>query len=197
MSRDPDLQILILALAADCAMAAPAANQNARRLCDAVFSRARNAMGTPGANLPAQLPVCAQLPSALSRAAIGPFRATAQALSRLAPRLTWTRRALASPADQPFWDGHANAMLLGAGGLESRADLWIGLSLLAPDVTYPDHDHGPEEAYLPLSPGQWFNTATGWVDPQGRGLIYNPPGITHAMRAAPDAALLALWLLPL
>ena len=97
---------------------------------------------------PSLLPACTHLPAALSTAAQSPFRATAQALSRLAPRLTWTHRALANPADLPFWDGHANAMLLGTGGLEARADLWIGLSLIAPGVTYPDHDHGPEEAYL-------------------------------------------------
>lgn len=196
MTRDPDLQALLDALAPDCARAAPASGEDAHRVCAEVLSRARATPGAPGTTPPALLPACTHLPAALATAATGPFPATAQALTRLAPRLTWTRRASARPADQPFWDGHANAMLLGAGGLEARDDLWLGLSLIAPGVTYPDHDHAPEEAYLPLSPGQWFNTATGWVDPQGRGLVYNPPGITHAMRAAAQAPLLALWLLP-
>ncbi len=197
MTRDPDLQALLDALAPDCARAAPAAGENAHRVCAEVLSRARATLGTPAATPPAQLPACTHLPEALATAATGPFPATARALSRLAPRLTWTRRSSARPSDQPFWDGHANAMLLGPGGLENRADLWLGLSLIAPGVTYPDHDHAPEEAYLPLSPGQWFNTAMGWADPRGRGLIYNPPGITHAMRADAHAPLLALWLLPL
>jgi len=197
MIRDPDLQALLDALATDCARAAPAAGQNAHRVCAEVLSRARTGPGVAGDTPPARLSACAHLPAALSGAAQGMFPATAWALTRLAPHLTWLRRPSARPSDQPFWDGHANATLLGEGGLENRSDLWIGLSLIAPGVTYPDHDHRPEEAYLPLGPGHWFNTDTGWIDPQGQGLIYNPPGITHAMRAAPDAPLLAFWFLPL
>ena len=196
MTRDPDLQALLDALASDCARAAPAAGENGHRTCAQVLSLAQAAPGQPGTTPPATLPACAHLPQALATAEQGPFAATARALASLAPRLAWTRRATARPSDQPFWDGHGNAMLLGPGGLETRADLWIGLSLVAPGVTYPDHDHAPEEAYLPLGPGAWFNSAMGWADPQGRGLIYNPPGITHAMRATPGAPLFAVWLLP-
>ena len=34
-----------------------------------------------------------------------------------------------------------------------------------------------------------------WTDPGMNGLIYNPPGIRHAMRAG-AAPFLALWFLP-
>lgn len=199
MTRDPDLQALLDALGADCARALPAAGQDGHRVCTEVLARAGVRPGRPGPGPAAAaaglLPACAHLSQALATAASGPFSATAVALARLAPRLSWTRRSSATPGTA-FFDGHANAMLLGPGGLEQRDDLWIGLSLIAPGVLYPDHDHGPEETYLPLGPGQWFNTQMGWQNPQGRGLVYNPPGITHAMRAEPDAALLALWLLP-
>ena len=86
--------------------------------------------------------------------------------------------------------------LVGPGGFEEREDVMVGVSLVAPHVTYPDHSHPPEEVYLVLSEGEWWNTAMGWVHPGPGGLVYNPPGITHAMRAG-DAPLLALWFLPL
>jgi Dimethlysulfonioproprionate lyase len=197
MTRDPELQALLSALAGDFAQALPDPAARGHGVCDHVLSRARALTGDPGATPPATLPAVAHLPAALASAARGPFAATARALGRFAPRLSWTRRASARPGDLPFWDGHANAMLFGPGGLEGRDDLWIGLSLVAPGVTYPDHDHAPEESYLPLGPGEWWNSALGWMDPQGRGLIHNPPGIAHAMRALPQAPLLALWFLPL
>lgn len=35
-----------------------------------------------------------------------------------------------------------------------------------------------------------------WTDPGETSLIYNPPGIQHAMRSG-DTPFLALWFLPL
>ena len=67
---------------------------------------------------------------------------------------------------------------------------------MAPGVRYVDHDHAPEEVYLALSPGEWWNAAMDWTDPGPAGCIYNPPGIFHAMRSG-DGPLLALWYLPL
>ena len=101
----------------------------------------------------------------------------------------------ADPADPAFWNGHANAMILGPGGLEERADLWVGVTVMAPGVTYADHDHPPEEVYLPLAPGEWWNAEMDWTDPGLSGVIYNPPGILHKMRAG-AGPFLALWYLP-
>ena len=67
---------------------------------------------------------------------------------------------------------------------------------MAPHVTYVDHDHPPEEVYLALSPGEWWNTDMDWTDPGAGGLIYNRPGIRHAMRSG-AAPFLALWFLPI
>ena len=95
-----------------------------------------------------------------------------------------------------FYDGHANAMVAGPGGLEERGDVWIGLSLLAPHVLYPEHSHPPEEVYVALSPGAWWNAGMDWTEPGIGGLVYNPPGIPHTMRSGPKP-LLAIWCLPL
>ena len=193
--RDTDLGQFVQTAAAAFAASAPPGS-DAERASAEIFRRCQGRPGRPGAAAPARLPVCDWLDPALARAQGTGRAALAAALSRLAPRLTWGRRTRADPADQPFYDGHANAMILGPGGLEERDDLWFGLSLIAPRVTYPDHHHPPEEVYLPLAPGEWWNARMDWTDPGWTGLIYNPPGILHAMRAG-ATPFLALWVLPL
>ena len=160
-----------------------------------VFDRLRAQQGAVSAVPPVVLPVCDHLDAALSQAH-ATRRDVAAALQALAPALVWTRRRSARPEDAAFWDGHANAMLAGPGGLEARDDLWLGVTVMAPGVTYDDHSHPPEETYLALTPGQWWNTGMDWTDPGPDGLIHNPPGITHAMRATAERPFLALWVLP-
>ena len=160
-----------------------------------VFGRCRDRVGGAGAADPAALPVCGWLEPALDAAAGSPREALSDALGALVDRLEWKRRLSADPADRAFWDGHANAMILGPGGLEARDDLWIGATVMAPGVTYVDHDHPPEEVYLSLAPGEWWNEAMDWTDPGMTGVVYNPPGIRHAMRSG-AGPFLALWFLP-
>jgi hypothetical protein len=142
-----------------------------------------------------RLPVCDWIAPALAgvaaeRAALG------QAFAAVEGQLRWRRRASADESEQLFWNGHANAVILGPGGLEDRSDLWIGATVMAPGVRYVDHDHAPEEVYLSLTPGEWWNAAMDWADPGPTGCIYNPPGIAHAMRSG-TGPFLALWYLPL
>lgn len=112
------------------------------------------------------------------------------------PWLVWTRRANADPDLQGFYDGHANAMIVGPGGLELRDDVWIGVTLMAPGVTYVEHEHPPEEVYLALTPGEWWNADMPWIEPGIGGIVYNPPGIRHTMRSNSEP-LLAIWCLPI
>ncbi len=160
-----------------------------------VFARCWDRAGVAQVPEPVALPVCGWLDPALDAAEGGPRAALADALGALVDRLEWKRRASADPEDRAFWDGHANAMILGPGGLEARDDLWIGASVMAPGVTYVDHDHPPEEVYLSLAPGEWWNAEMDWTDPGATGVIYNPPGIRHAMRSG-AGPFLALWFLP-
>ncbi len=155
----------------------------------------RGKTGAPSGRPAHLLPVCQHLEPALACAAQGPRSALGSAFAALAPALVWERRRSARPGDGGFWDGHANATLLGPGGLEERDDMWVGATLVAPGVTYPDHDHPPEEVYLSLTPGEWWNSAMDWTDPGPCGHVYNPPGILHRMRAG-AVPLLALWYLP-
>ena len=141
---------------------------------------------------PTRLPVCDWIVPALAMQD-GPL---ARSFARIEAQLSWGRRKNADPANLAFWDGHANAVILGPGGLEERNDVWVGATVMAPGVLYPDHDHAPAEVYLPLSAGQWRNAGMDWTDPGLGGFIYNPPGILHAMRAG-EKPFLALWFLPI
>ncbi|MEO9338849.1 dimethylsulfonioproprionate lyase family protein [Mesorhizobium sp. SB112] len=146
---------------------------------------------------PTKVPTSALLQDALKPArAKDELKSLAQSISNLAPLLTWRRRAGAAPeASASFAEGHANAMIVGPGGLEDRADVWVGLSLLAPDVRYPDHRHSPEEIYLFLTDGRFRQGEDDWFTPGVGGTLYNEPNIFHAIASVPNAPLLALWCL--
>ncbi|MBS0564762.1 MAG: transcriptional regulator [Proteobacteria bacterium] len=193
--RDGDLQQFLDVTASAFATRAAPGSDPARVVAE-VFGRCAQPAPPAGEARAARMAACGWFDAALALARAGGPAAVADALARLGPRLPWARRASADPADRSFYDGHANAMILGPGGIEPRADLWIGLSLIAPGVTYPFHSHPPEEVYLPLAPGEWWNERMDWTDPGPAGLIYNPPGIRHAMRAG-KTPFLALWILPL
>lgn len=191
MARSAALEAFLAALEAPLARTTGPAATLATEVAARWTREGRPGEGRPGT--PAEpLPVCAHIAPALKIYG----GALSTAFAAIAPQLSWKRRPSATPADQPFHDGHANAAIFGPGGLEDHPGLWIGATVMAPRVTYPDHDHPPAEIYLPLTPGEWWNAEMDWTDPGPDGFIYNPPGIRHAMRAGP-VPFLALWLLPI
>ena len=144
-----------------------------------------------------RLPACAHLGAALAtaREASPALARIADAFAVLEPHLAWMRRAsFDHTASANFADGHANAMIVGPGGLEDRRDVWLGASLLAPDVRYPDHDHAPEETYLVLTEGEFMHGNSGWFTPGVGGSFHNTPGIPHPMRSG-GKPLFAFWAL--
>lgn len=147
---------------------------------------------------PSTLPVCARLDPVLAGLDQpgAPLGAVVHPLRGLAADLRWSERPDPNPEANPaFYGGHANAMIIGPGGIEDRRDLWVGISLLAPGVRYPDHDHAPPEVYLVLTPGEFAHGGSEWFSPGVGGSFYNTPGIRHAMRAGPEAPLVAIWIL--
>jgi hypothetical protein len=143
---------------------------------------------------PSRLPVCDHLPKAidLARQQGGEVAKLADALAQIEPQLAWGHRWKAKLAGPRFYDGHANANIVGPEGLEKRDDIWIGVSLMAPDIRYPDHHHSPQEIYVALSPGDWRQGDLPWFEPGIGGLVYNESDILHAMRSGSDP-LLAVW----
>lgn len=170
--------------------------KNAGPAVKPVFEALRKTVGGKGSFRSERLPICDALESALHVANTGPapIPELAAALNGLSPRLQWKRRDSSQPDGTSFHDGHANALVAGPGGLEEREDLWIGISLLAPHVRYPDHRHPPEEVYVSLAGGAWWNENMDWTTPGPGGLIYNAPNILHAMRTEAQP-LLAIWCL--
>lgn len=157
---------------------------------------------------PSWLPLCAILEDAVRNVVMSvsgespeqpiPFNSSivdhAQALHALAPQLAWWHRPDAARWGMPFATGHANATVIGKGGLEERDDVWVGISLVAPNIQYPEHHHPPEEVYLVLSRGHWQQGGGAWYEPGIGGLVHNPPDILHAMHSG-SVPLLATWCL--
>ena len=195
MTRDGGLQLFLDLTEA--AIAAGAVTPEQRTVAGKVFSALRDGAGQVSRPEPQQVPGCRLLPEIFRNisAEAPPIADVGAAVAALAPRLTWTRRKNADAAGPNFYDGHANATVVGAGGLEERGDVWIGLTLMAPNLTYPEHNHPPEEIYLSLTPGEWWNARMDWTTPGLGGLIYNPHGIRHTMRSG-DKPFLAVWCLP-
>ena len=158
-----------------------------------IFSALGTAAG-PIASPAGHLPVCAHLDAALDLHTSDRFLLDLVAAFRdIEPSLQWRRRSADASASDNFTDGHANVLIFGPGGLEDRRDVWLGATLMAPQVRYPDHDHAPEETYLVLSEGEFWHGGP-WFAPGVGGSFYNPPGIRHAMRSG-DRPLFAFWAL--
>lgn len=190
--RDPDLAKLLQELEAAWIAAAPAGSAPA-----SATTEAARRMRKPGAlsNIaPESAPVYSWFETAAANASNTSAAALADALAKLAPRLAWRTRPDRKSDDPTFAGAHANAVILGDGGIEARGDVRVGVSLLAPDTFYPDHRHPPEEVYVVLSEGEWRQDANPWHAPGPGGMVHNPPNVLHSMRAG-SQPLLAIWAL--
>jgi len=191
----------------------PALSQFLRVVCDSILAKTaesgrhyataqrmvsalQNSVGETGNNAPTVLAACRYLDVALDNARGGPPRisALADAFRALAPALSWQRRAGSELHGPVFNDGHANTYVVGPNGMERRSDVIVGATLLAPNVVYPDHSHPPEEIYLVMSKGEWFETDANWYTPGMGGIVHHMPMVTHAMRSGSDP-LFAVWCL--
>jgi hypothetical protein len=187
------LQEFLAALEAAISLAEP--SEPAAQVVRRVFGATRSADGLPPAAGEA-LPVCALLDQALATAMASgsPAATVAARLARLAPNLNWYQRGGSETATPAFRNGHANAYIIEPGRVESARDVTIGVSLMAPDLQYPDHRHPPAEVYYSLSPGSWRQGEGPWVTPGIGGLVHNPSNVVHSMRSS-DTPLLAIWCL--
>lgn len=191
--RTPELQAFL-----DAALAAFDAHATSGE-SRAALGRIRSALAEPAPLrevTPGRQPTCRWLEPALDYAAQDAgLRPMLDAFRALEPALEWSCDKPDNPtASENFTDGHAEVMIVGPGGMEPRRDVWLGLSLLAPGVRYPDHNHRPEEVYLVLSEGDFRQGDDPWFTPGLGGSFYNRPSILHAMRSGDDP-LFAFWAL--
>ena len=122
-----------------------------------------------------------------------PIKGVVRSFKNISDGLPWYRRD--EPGLSGFMNGHANAFIIGPKGLEERSrGVLVGVSLLAPEVSYPNHHHPPEELYIVMSEGEWRQNDAPWHSPGIGGFVHNPPNIAHSMRAT-TKPLLAIWCL--
>jgi len=147
-------------------------------------------------NAPTRLPACDHLEGALAAAGEGPdpIPEIGEALAAIEPGFAWVRSPRSAPAAEGFLDGHANANIVGEGGLEVRHDVRIGVSLVAPGIHYPKHRHPPEELYVVMSCGKCMRDDNPFGLKRSGDLVHNYPNAWHAMHAT-DVPLLAIWCL--
>jgi hypothetical protein len=129
-----------------------------------------------------------------SRSLFEPCQNMVNSIIDFAGALPWYQRPVANNPE--FMAGHVNAQIIGPDGLEVRHDLIVGVTLMRPNIDYPDHQHEPEELYLVLSEGYWRQNNTPWHTPGLGGLVYNPSNVFHGMKSL-STPLIALWCLPL
>lgn len=171
-----------------------ATDSESRRSIGQIFAKLREpASARSGSG--SRLPVCSHLNEAWAEGAERPLLGRVVATFKdVEPHLEWRRSSGGDTASSNFAESHANAMILGPGGLEDRQDVWLGVTIMAPNVRYPDHTHPPEEVYLVLSRSEFRQDDGAWFTPGLGGAFYNRPGIKHAMRST-DTPLFAFWAL--
>ena len=143
-----------------------------------------------------RLPACVHLPTAYAAPIENAeMKTLVQTFKNIEPEAIWRQRpGLKAPNGEDLDDAYAHAMIVGPGGIEDRSDVWLGASILAPHVRYPDHDHPPAEIYLACSEGEFKQGQGEWFSPGIGGSFYNVPNINHAMRSG-EQPLFAFWTL--
>ncbi len=140
------------------------------------------------------LPVLKHLTAALELAAQYDTAEVARGLADLLPHVRWSQkpRYTRETMDSALIDGYGYAGLVGPDCPLQCEVPRMGYLLMGPDVTYHNHQHGPREFYLVLTPGaQWKLDDGEWFDVAAGDLILHDAWQMHAMRSR-DLPLLTL-----
>lgn len=167
----------------------------ARRVAAKVFERLEQPTDDGRRNRE-RYPACELLDAALAPLLVdqSDLGVAARAIKTLEPLIGWQRRTAGSNGSDDYVEKHVHGIICGPGGMESRYDVQLGFSLLAPHTRYPDHQHPPEEAYVLLSAGEFRQGEGDWFDPGIGGGLHNTPNSMHAMRSG-TTPLVAMWCL--
>jgi hypothetical protein len=117
----------------------------------------------------------------------------AQPIDRIRRALCWRQNQNYSGAD--FLDGYAYCELVGPHGHVRHADIALGLLLLGPHVTYPEHAHPSTEIYAVVAGHtEWRQGDRVWRRRAPGDLIHHASMEPHAMRTSAEPLLAAyLW----
>lgn len=141
-----------------------------------------------------QLPVCKRFLSAALALETGDpvLRNLVDRFVAIEPMLEWKTLPIYHQTASPnFLMGHGNARIVGPHGLEERADVSLGVTLMAPNIRYPDHNDAGGHSYLVVSEGE-LKGKDDWVARGPGGFFYNPTDTTLAIRSS-EKPLLIFW----
>jgi len=141
---------------------------------------------------PLKQTVSPQLPVALDLAGAD-TAPVCHVLNTLMPVLHWRQNPSYSGAD--FLDGYAYCELVGPHGHRVNPELALGLLLLGPNVTYPEHAHPAAETYAVIAGhAQWRQGSRAWSTRNPGELVRHASMEPHAMRTSAEPLLAAyLW----
>jgi len=113
-------------------------------------------------------------------------------VARLQSKLQWRQNP--NYAGAAFLDGYAYCELVGPHGHLRHRDIALGLLLLGPHVTYPEHAHPAAEIYaVAAGHAEWLQGDRIWRQRAPGDVICHVSMEPHAMRTA-DEPLLAAYL---
>jgi hypothetical protein len=155
-------------------------------------SNVRRRSRRPDALPPQFHSVVQYLPAALALAPPS-TAAVCASLTALQGALHWRQNA--SYTDPHFLRGYGYCELLGPNGHWHTNRLALGLLLLGPELTYPEHAHPATEIYVVLSGNaQWRQGADPWRQRPPASVIQHASMEPHAMRTGAEPLLAAyLW----
>jgi hypothetical protein len=154
--------------------------------------RARDDVDLDGVVLPQTLLVLRHLRAALALADAETAPICAR-LDAMRSRLYWRQNETYTGAT--FLDGYAYCELLGPNGMQRETDFALGLLLLAPRTTYPDHAHPAAEVYAVVAGrAEWRQGDAVWRERVPGERIRHASLESHAMRTRYEPLLAAyLW----
>lgn len=166
-----------------------------KRLFDLFGLKAPDVGDLPAADatcVPRTLPAVQHLSQALVGAELR-TQPVCQSLSCLQQLLHWSQNT--NYTDKEFLRGYAYCEIVGPKGHVARPDLSMGLLLLQPHMTYPEHLHPARETYVVLSGrALWKQGDDIWEERAPGDLINHASMESHAMRTQSEPLLAAyLW----
>ena len=140
----------------------------------------------------ATLPVSSCIDVALALC-VGPTAHVRAPIEGVKSQLHWRRNAAYSNSE--FLDGYGYCELIGPAGHVREAAFALGLLLLAPHVTYPEHAHPARETYVVVAGhAQWRQGDRVWRIRVPGERIEHAANEPHAMRTEAEPLLAAyLW----
>ena len=137
--------------------------------------------------------VSERLPALLDAMPVSPL---AEVLRPLAHDLDWYQIFDTAYTDAALASGPMAGQVIGGRGLLTSKDLYLGLFLLAPHVTYPLHQHAAQEIYNVLSGEIYIRHGRKKLSKHIKAGEHSvtPPHQVHELRTGNDACLIAyLW----